>query len=114
MRKLIVSRQRALACFGTAYHCIIGQSIEAHQQWASEQDRDVLMTSHAQNSIRNGETIMMEIPEDATTMFIIAYLEQRNLTTQKLTIPAGQTDLHYVVITNFDGNRRLSLELREA
>ena len=114
MRKLLISRQRALACFGTAYHCILGQSIEDHERWASEQNRNELMTGHDRNSIRNGETIVLEIPEEATTMFVIAYLEQRNLISQLLDIPAGHDDLHYAVITNFDGNRRLSLELREA
>ena len=39
MRKLYLTRQRALACFGTAYHCILGKSQEEHLEWVRQQPR---------------------------------------------------------------------------
>ena len=111
MRKLYLTRQRALACFGTAYHCILGKSKEEHLEWVRQQPRKDLMQYHGPESVRNGETVCLELGEEASSLFVIAYLEQRELMTRTLPIPAGDEDLWISVITNFDGNRRLSLQL---
>ena len=111
MRKLYVTRKRALACFGLAYHCILGKSKEEHLSWVEEQSRQVLMQSHGPTAIRNGETLCLELGEGQSSLFVIAYLEQRNLMTQIIPIPAGDKDLWVSVITEFDGNRRISMKL---
>ena len=111
MRKLYVKRQRALACFGTAYHCVLGQSPEEHLRWAANQDRKDLMRYTGPGSLANGQTICLELDEGPTTIFVAAYLENRDLTTPVLPIPSGDQDLLCTVVTNYDGNRRLSLEL---
>ena len=111
MRRLYVKRQRALACFGTTYHCILGQSPEAHLRWVQEQDRTELMQAHGSNALRNGETICLELDEGANSLFVIAYLEQRELMTQAVPIPPGTEDLLCTVVTEYDGYRRLSLRL---
>ena len=111
MRKLYVKRQRALACFGISYHCVLGRSLEEHLKWVETQDRDTLMQSHGPGSMRNGETVCLEIGAGPGSLFVIAYLEQRVLTTRLLPIPPGPEDLLCTVVTRYDGNRRLSLEL---
>ena len=111
MRKLYVKRQRALACFSVTYHCILGQSQEDHLRWVREQSRPELMRSREPGGMRNGETICLELGEGPSSIFVIAYLEQRDLMTRLLPIPAGTEDLLCTVVTQYDGNRRLALEL---
>jgi len=111
MRKLYVTRKRALACFGLAYHCILGTSREEHLAWVKEQNREELMQDPGQAPVRNGETICLELGKEASSLFVIAYLEQRELMTQIIPIPAGTEDLWVSVVTDFDGNRRLSMRL---
>ena len=111
MRYLYVKRQRALACFGTAYHCVLNQPLAEHLAWAETQDRETLMRLRDDQTLRNGETICMALGEGPGSLFVIAYLENRNLTTRELPIPPGDQDLLCTVVTEFDGNRRISLEL---
>ena len=111
MRKIIISRHRALACFGVSYHCVLGMTPEEHLSWVRERNRDILMQFHSPASMGNGETICIGLDDNASTIFVIAYLEKKELMTEVLPIPAGYEDLHFIVETEFDGNRRLSLKL---
>ena len=113
MRHLYLKRQRALACFAIAYHCVLGQSIEDHRLWLQNQDRSGLLSAHGPNSLRNGETIRIELDEAPSSLFVIAYQERGELVTQEVAIPAGSEDLCYVVSTVYDGNRQLYLELKQ-
>ena len=114
MRKLHIHRVRTLACFGLAFHCILGQPKETHLSWVETQDPQALMTSHGPGSIRNGETIELEIPETETTLFVIAYLEKGTMSTKEVTIPAGAEDAYFAVMADFDGYRKLSMVLISA
>lgn len=110
MRKLYIRRERALACFAIPYHCVIGQPMEEHLRWAETQDRRALMMSH-ENAMRSGETICLTLDDEPSSLFVIAYQERGALITEELPVPAGTEDLFFVVSTQFDGNRRLCLEL---
>ena len=111
MRKLYVTRERALACFALTYHCVIGQTVEEHLRWAEEQDREELMLRHGPGSLRNGETVCLALDEGPGSLFVIAYQEHGTLTTECVALPAGPDDLRYTVKTRFDGDRRLTLTL---
>ena len=113
MRNLYLKRERALACFAIPYHCVIGQTREEHLRWAETRDRPALMTSRV-NAVRSGETICVPLEEEPSSLFVIAYQERGALTTEELPLPAGSDDLYYVVTTQYDGHRRLSLELAPA
>ena len=114
MRELYVTRERALACFALTYHCVIGRTIEEHLRWAETRDRAELMLDRDPGTLRNGETACLPIPEEACTLFVIAYREQGVLTTEEVALPAGTEDLRYIVRTEFDGDRRLTLSLTQA
>ncbi len=111
MRKLYLKRERALACFALPYHCVIGQTIEAHMRWAETQDPQALMLSLGPDTVQNGETLCFSLGEEFSSIFVIAYQQHGALVTEELPIPPGRSDLYFVVRTPFDGNRRLSLEL---
>ena len=111
MRKLYVKRQRALACFGLAYHCVLNQSQAEHLKWVKDQDREDLMHLRGPGSMRNGETVCLELDEGPGSIFVAAYPEHGVLMTREIPIPPGREDLLCTVVTNYDGNRKLSLEL---
>ena len=111
MRNLYITRKRALACFGVLYHCILGASQEEHLAWVETQNREELMCDIGNNAIRNGETICVEIGEQETSLFVIAYLEKRNLMTQTVLIPEGTEDLRACIVTDYDGNRKLAMHV---
>ena len=114
MRKLYVKRERALACFAISYHCVVGQSKQEHLRWAEAQDRQTLMLTRDELTVRSGETICLTLGEEASSLFVIAYQEHGFLASEEQPISAGTDDLYYLITTQFDGNRRLSLALAPA
>ena len=113
MRNLYIKRERALACFALAYRCVIGRSKEEYLQWLQTQDRSALMTAQDAYSIKNGGTICVELDEEPTTLFVIACQEHGALMTPVAAIPPGREDLYFVVLTVYDGNRKLCLDLKQ-
>ena len=113
MRKLYVKRERALACFGINYRCVIGENAQNHLEWAADQDRKALMMTVDDKTLRNGSLVCLEIDEEKTTLFVIAYREHSELISNTVKIPAGKMDLSYIVQTVYDGDKRLALNLSE-
>ena len=113
MRKIYITRERALACFGISYQCVIGEELDEHLSRIAGKDRESLMRQMDEGTLLNGRQICLEIPEEATTLFVIAYREHSELSSNKVKIPAGKMDLCYIVQTIYDGNRRLALKLKE-
>ena len=113
MRKLYIKRERALACFGINYRCIVGENVQDHLAWAAAQDREGLMMTVDEKTLRNGGTVCLEIGEEKTTLFVIAYREHSELVSNTVKIPAGKMNLHYTVQTIYDGDKRLALRLSE-
>ena len=87
MRHLTVYRERALACFATAYYCVLGRDRSSFLEWLEGQDLRTLMLRGEGVPLRNGETIALEIGEEETTLFVAAYLENHSLVTNQVVIP---------------------------
>ena len=113
MRKIYVTRERALACFGISYQWVIGETVDEHLIRIAGADRESLMRKMDEKTLQNGRQICFEIPETETTFFVIAYREHSELVSNKKKIPAGKMDLFYIVQTDYDGNKRLALKLKE-
>lgn len=111
MRHLILRRERALACFATPYDCVLNRDREEFLAWLEGQELQTLMMQGVGTPVRNGETITLEIGEEAGGFFVAAYLEKRALVTEAAEIPAGDQDVRYVVRTQYDGFRRLGIVL---
>lgn len=107
MRELTVHRQRALACFAMEYYCVVGQDREVFLRGLAEQEGPVHRC--AAPALKNGQTIAGSIGEEETSLFVVACLDGRDLATETVTIPAGQEDAAYEVITDFDGDRKLAI-----
>lgn len=113
MRHLILRRERALACFATKYDCVVNRDRGEFLDWLTGQDLPRLMLQGVGVPVRNGETVTLDIGEEAATFFVAAYLEKRVLITEAAEIPAGEQDVRFVVRTEYDGYRRLTLTLEQ-
>mgnify|MGYP004603669243 CR=1 FL=1 len=101
MRRLIVHRQRALACFAMTYYCLPGH-VRPLIDGAETGDVPAL---------RSGETAAMEIGEAPFEFFAVACLEGRNLVMDTCAVPAGTEDVRYTIVTDFDGYKKLQVRL---
>lgn len=111
MRKLTLHRERALACFAVKYYCVIDQDQEAFLQSLIGQDQEQMMLSGEGVPLRNGETIQIELDENAHSFFAVVYLQSRNMTTEPAEIPAGDADVSFTIHTNFNGDKQLNFSL---
>lgn len=111
MRKLILHRQRALACFAMKYHCVVNEDREAFLRDLAASDQPVHLWDRTDGVLRNGETAALSIPEEACRFFVVACLNGWDLPTEEVVLAPGTEDVFYTVITEFDGDRRLSLRL---
>lgn len=111
MRHLILRRERALACFATPYDCVLNRDREEFLAWLEGEQLQSLMVQGVGTPVRNGETVTLDIGEEAAAFFVAAYLEKRALVTEAAEIPAGDQDVRYVVRTQYDGFRRLGITL---
>ena len=96
MRHLIVHRERALACFAMKYDCVLDREQADFLAELEGKDREELMLNAPGVPMRNGETITIELDEGEHRFFAAACLESRTMTTNDLTIPAGDADADHV------------------
>ena len=109
MRRLIVHRQRALACFAMTYYCLPGR-VRPLIDGAEEGEIPGLCREHGV-PLRSGETAAMEIGEAPFEFFAVACLDGRSLIMDTCAIPAGTEDVRYDIITDYDGFRGLQVRL---
>ncbi len=106
MRRLIVHRARALACFAMPYYCIPGD--DAAALCANTAEAKALGIP-----VRNGQTVSVTIGTGEQPFFVAAFGENKTMTTGVAMVPSGTEDVHYTIITDYAGERRLSLRLVE-
>ena len=109
MRHLIVHRERALACFAMKYDCILDTEQAEFLASLEGKDRNELMMNGAGVPMRNGETVSIELDEGEHRFFAAVCLESRTMTTNDLTIPAGDADVEVAVRTDYNGDKRLEI-----
>jgi hypothetical protein len=109
MRRLIVHRQRALACFAMTYYCLPGH-VRPLIDGAETGAVPALCREHGV-PLRSGESAAVEIGEEPFEFFAVACLDGRNLVMDTCTIPAGTEDVRYTIVTDFDGYKRLQVRL---
>ena len=109
MRKLIVHRERALACFAMKYHCIVNEDREEFLRRLGEEDASIHLWNSRGYSLRNGERISISMGKEGCSFFVVACLDGRDLATETILIPPGEEDAECTVFTDFDGNRKLGI-----
>ena len=111
MRKLVIHRERALACFAMKYHCIVGRERESFLAQLGEQGPGIHLWDGDEPTLQNGQTLSLQIGEEAVSFFVVACLDGRDLATEEVNIPVGEEDVYYTVRTDFDGDKRLGIHL---
>ena len=111
MRRLILRRERALACFAMKYHCILDRNREEFLAELRMQDQPVHLWNETRYALSNGQTISIGIGEEGVRFFVVACLDGRDLATEEVVVGPGREDAAYVVRTDYDGNRRLGIHV---
>lgn len=111
MRKLIVHRERALACFAMKYHCVVDRDREEFLRALAEEEGSIHLWDEGDHALKNGQTISIELGEGRCTFFVVACLDGRDMATETVVIGPGGEDVYFTVVTDYDGNRRLAIRV---
>lgn len=111
MRRLIIHRERALACFAMKYHCMINRDREEFLAQLREDTQPVHLWDEGEYALSNGQTISIPIEDRGCRFFVVACLDGRDLATDEVVVPPGEGDVSCLVRTDYDGNRRLGIRL---
>lgn len=109
MRHLQIHRERALACFAISYFCFCDQDPAIFASPMTKDHFDSLVKEKSGLGFRNGESKTVEIDDQAHTLFAAAWRESGCLITNLSPIPEGSDPVSKVIITDYDGAKRLSL-----
>ena len=111
MRRLIIHRERALACFAMKYHCIVNRDREEFLARLREEAQPVHLWDETEYALSNGQTVSIPIEDGGCRFFVVACLDGRDLATDEIAVVPGEEDVSFVVRTDYDGNRRLGIRL---
>ncbi len=110
MRNLILYRERALAAFALTYHCHVNRDRDAHMEALSHM-ADPRMEAKGDYGLRNGQTVSIPMEETGGSFFVGVYTQEKSYVSDAIAVPAGTEDVKYKIITDFDGNKRLSFRV---
>ena len=110
MRNLIIHRERALAAFALTYYVHINRDREQHLQDLSQM-ADPRLEARGDYGLRNGQTVKIPIEDSGTKFFIGIYTQEKNHVSLQVPVEPGTEDISFKIITDFDGNKRLSFRI---
>lgn len=100
MRHLILRRQRALIGFALRYYCVMGQDRDAFLARLEQEQAAARAGQRLHPSLRNGDTISLELPEEGGSFFVAVFLEDRSIVTEPVHIGPGGDDVVYDILTD--------------
>ena len=110
MRNLIIHRERALAAFALTYYVHVNRDREQHLQALSEM-ADSRLEARGDYGLRNGQTVKIPIEETGAMFFVGIYTQEKNHVSQQVSVEPGTEDVSFKIVTDFDGNKRLSFRI---
>ncbi len=110
MRYLILQRERALAAFALTYYCHLNRDRQAHMEQLQAM-ADPRLEATGDYGIKNGQTIRIPISEEENRFFMGIYTQTKNHVSGQVPVPAGTEDVTYRIITDYDGDKRLSFRI---
>ena len=99
MRHLIIHRERSLVGFALNYYCVLGQDRDAFLQELPERNASARRGVASDYPLRNGQTVSIDIGNDALSFFIAVYLDGRSIVTAPISIAAGSDDAVFAILT---------------
>ena len=112
MGQLTLLRRRALGAFALKYHCFFGCDRDTFMKVLEKTPMELRPQLPSDCTLKNGERVTVELGEQGTCFFVAVYLESRTIVTPSVEVPPG--DFTYVIETDFDKYRGLSLRLEPA
>ena len=113
MRNLIIHRERALAAFALTYYCHVNRDRAAHLRELEEME-DPRTQARGDYGVRNGETIRIPMDEAGGKFFMGIYTQNTSHVSPEITVEPGTEDVCYMIVTDFDGERRLAFRILPA
>lgn len=113
MRKLILHRQRALIAFALKYYCVTGQDRAAFMARLPQEKAAAWAGQSPFPSLRNGETITIDLPETGGSFFVAVFLEDRSIVTEPVVIGPGTEDVEYMILTDRAPYKGMGVALAE-
>ena len=110
MRNLIIHRERALAAFALSYHIHVNRDREQHLR-DLENLADPRLEARGDYALRNGQTLKIPMDESGGSFFVGIYTQEKNHVSLPVPVPPGSGDAAFRIITDFDGNKRLSFRV---
>ena len=99
MRKLVIHREAALCGFAQKYYCYINRDRDAFKDELASIPYPDNIGYEANLWVTNNGTVVMDISEDAGSIFTVLYSENRNIFSDALDYPAGSEDVFIQIDT---------------
>lgn len=99
MRKVIITRKKSFVGFLIPYNCIIGSK------------SGVFGKASARYPIKNGETIVIDLPETALSIIVEAHTSDGDVYSKPLKLPAGKGHIEMTIVTGYSIKNGSSIEL---
>lgn len=100
MRHLILHRQRALIGFALNYYCVLGSDREGFLARLDQEKAAAQAGESIHPRLRNGDTIVLDLPDQGGSFFVAVFLEDRSIVTEPITIGPGSEDVAYGILTD--------------
>lgn len=110
MRNLVISRQRALAAFALTYYIHLNRDREQHLEELARME-DPRLEARGDYGLKNGQTVRIPIGAEGTRFFVGIYTQEKNHVSLQVPVEPGEEDVFYQIVTDFDGNKRLSFRI---
>lgn len=99
MRKVIITRKKSFVGFLIPYYCIIGSK------------NGVFGKASARYPVKNGETVVIDVPETALSMIVEAKTSDGEVYSEPLKLPAGKGHIEVTIVTEYSLKNGSSLKL---
>lgn len=100
MRHLILHRQRALIGFALKYYCVLGGDRAGFLARLDQERAAAQAGESVHPSLRNGDTIVLDLPEEGGSFFVAVFLEDRSIVTDPILVEPGREDVAYGILTD--------------
>lgn len=110
MRNLVIHRERALAAFALTYFIHVDRDREQHLRDLAEM-QDPRLEARGDYGLKNGQTVKIPIEETGTRFFVGIYTQEKNHVSLQVPVEQGTEDVYFKIVTDFDGNKRLSFRI---
>jgi len=102
MRNLTIFRKKSFVGSMIPYHCVFGIDINDFKKHFEVKNNGSVENGVAILNVKNNERVTTQIPNEETTMFVLAITSSGNSYSDVLQIESGNEDISIVLETNYN------------